>query len=347
MSQASQPAVYKTLLASISLEHYILAECLAMAKYAFSSGMKVPGWLAEKLELIAASELSKDAKLSATPDLPRTEDREGPQTGPRQHHRANTAKDLAAMHGHLSEIISPAIPGTILLLAMESATAGFWSWLGPVRLVRGLVTVAIVCLVVFIALSLSPQVSVESISKSVFESHGIPLLLNLLFLLTAAGLGACFAALFQANRYIAECTFDTKYESSYWIRFILGLMAGLILSQLLPLSADKTTAIAMTKPTLAMLGGFSAAVVYRMLHRLVEAVESLVKGETRDIAAAQAQASQARLASQSLQTRIHLAASLTKLQQQLGAKASPEALQQELDRILGNLVPLEEGPTHG
>ena len=32
--------------------------------------------------------------------------------------------------------------------------------------------------------------------------------------------------------------------------------------------------------------------------------------------------------------------------QQLGAKASPEALQQELDRILGSLVPLEEGLTH-
>jgi hypothetical protein len=37
-----------------------------------------------------------------------------------------------------------------------------------------------------------------------------------------AGLGACFAALFLANRYIAEGTFDPKYESSYWIRFILG-----------------------------------------------------------------------------------------------------------------------------
>ena len=118
-----------------------------------------------------------------------------------------------------------------------------------------------------------------------FESNGIPLLLNLLFLLTAAGLGACFAALFQANRYIADCTFDTKFESSYWIRLILGLMAGLILSQMIPLS-EGSNAIAVTKPTLAMLGGFSAAVVYRIMHRLVEAVESLVKGETRDIAAA-------------------------------------------------------------
>ena len=345
MSQATEPAVYKTLLASTSLEHYLLAECLAMAKYAFSSGLKVPGWLAEQLELIAASKVSEDARLSETSDLTRAEDREGPLAGLTPRRRADTAKELATIHGRLSEIISPAIPRTILLLAMESATAGFWSALGPVRLVRGLVTVAIVCLIAFVALALSPRVNVESIGKSVFESHGIPLLLNLLFLLTAAGLGACFAALFQANRYIAESTFDTKFESSYWIRFILGLMAGLILSQMIPLS-EGNSAVFVTKPTLAMLGGFSATVVYRIMHRLVEAAESLVKGEPRDVAAALAQASQARLAAQSVQSRMQLAASLTKLQQQLGAKASPEALQQELDRILGSLVPLEEGLTH-
>ena len=323
MSQATQPNVYTTLLASISLEQHVLAECLAMAKYAFSSGLKVPGAVAERLELIAASKLVEEPNV-----------------------RADAARELATIHGRLSEIISPAIPRTVLLLAMESATAGFWSALGPVRLVRGLVSVAIICLVAFVGLSLSSQVNIESISKSVFESHGFPLLLNLMFLLTAAGLGACFAALFQANRYIAECTFDTKYESSYWIRFILGLMAGLILSQMIPLS-EGSKSVAVTKPTLAMLGGFSAAVVYRIMHRLIESIESLVKGETRDLAAAEAQASKARLAAQLVQSRMQLAASLTTLQQQLGAKASPEAIQQELDRILGNLVPLDEGHAHG
>ena len=122
--------------------------------------------------------------------------------------------------------------------------------------------------------------------------------------------------------------------------------AGLILSQMIPLS-EHSNAVAVTKPTLAMLGGFSASVVYRIMHRLVESIESLVKGETRDLAAAEAHASKARLAAQSVQSRVQLAASLTALQQQMGAKASPEVLQQELDRILGNLVPLDEGHAHG
>jgi hypothetical protein len=342
MRKATERTIYEVLLSSMSLQHHILAECLAMVRYAFSSGRKVPGWLVERLETIATQALSEEPKPSMMADLLSAEDEGGPQAHPAQANHTNDIRELAAIHGRLSDIIVPASPRTILLLASEATRGGFWSFLGPVRLVRGMVIVALSCLVTFIALSLSPEVSIESISKNVFESDGFPLLLNLLFLLTAAGLGACFAALFLVNHYIAEGTFDPKYESSYWIRFILGLMAGLILSQMVPLTNVDHDLMILTKPTLAMLGGFSAAVVYRIIHRLIEAVESLVKGENRDITAIQEQALQAHLAAQSTQTRMQLVASLTKLHQQLAANVSPEALHQELDRIMGNLVPPDE-----
>jgi hypothetical protein len=116
---------------------------------------------------------------------------------------ANHLKELTLIHGILSDIIVAASPHRVLLLASGSARGGFWRSLGPIRLIRGMVIVAVICLAAFIALSLTPEVSIESISKNVFEADSYPLLLNLLFLLTAAGLGACFAALFQANRYIA------------------------------------------------------------------------------------------------------------------------------------------------
>jgi hypothetical protein len=95
-----------------------------------------------------------------------------------------------------------------------------------------------------------------------------------------------------------------------------------------------------------MLGGFSAAVVYRIIHRLIEAVESLVKAENRDMTVVQGQASQARLAVPSAQTRMQLVASLTKLQQQVATQASPEAIQQELDRLMGSLVPSDQQRVH-
>jgi hypothetical protein len=38
----------------------------------------------------------------------------------------------------------------------------------------------------------------------------------------------------------------------------------------------------LSKPLLALLGGFSASVLYRILERLVQTVESLVRGETHE-----------------------------------------------------------------
>ena len=334
---------HETTLLAGTLERQILDECLAMAKYAFSSGLRVPGSLAEDLQAIAAKESGDGGTLPREPESASAPLQQTRRASAAQDERINGAKNLALIHGRLSEIIAPATPRTVLLLARESARAGFWSFLGPVRLVRGMAGVAIVCLLAFIGLSLSPEVSTESIGKSVFESDGYVLLLNVTFLMTAAGLGACFSSLFQANRFVAQGTFDPKYESSYWIRFILGLMAGLILSQMVPISDSHSSTVVVTRPVLAMLGGFSAAVVYRLLNRLIEALDSLATGGARDVSpAAQEQATQARLAAQSAQTRVQLAGSLTRLQQQLGANANPEVLQQELDRILKNLVPSDE-----
>ena len=119
--------------------------------------------------------------------------------------------------------------------------------------------------------------------------------------MTEPGLGACFAGLFQANRYIANNTFDPKFESSYWIRIVLGLMAGIILAELIPLnllsesgtsgseSGGSSSIAALGKPVLALLGGFSAAAVYRIIARIVDALESLVRGDTKDAMAARDQ----------------------------------------------------------
>ncbi len=146
------------------------------------------------------------------------------------------------------------------------------------------------------------------------------------------------------NRYIVDGTFDPKYNASYWIRLVLGLIAGLILALLIPID-NKSALKELTKPTLAMLGGFSVTVVHRILRRLVDTVESLVRGETRDLVAAQEQASKARLSEQLAQNRIQLASRLTKLQQQINASANPDELKQELERILGTLIPPDADET--
>ena len=95
--------------------------------------------------------------------------------------------------------------------------------------------------------------------------------------------GRCgVSALFTAYRYISEGTYDPKYESTYWLRFILGLMAGLLLPALIPIGGQAGDST-LTKPLLALLGGFSAAMLYRVLERLVNTVESLVQADSREL----------------------------------------------------------------
>jgi hypothetical protein len=52
-------------------------------------------------------------------------------------------------------------------------------------------------------------------------------------------------------------------------------MAGLILASLIPL--DPAALNGLGKPTLSLLGGFSASLVYRILNLLVGMVEDIVK----------------------------------------------------------------------
>lgn len=61
------------------------------------------------------------------------------------------------------------------------------------------------------------------------------------YYLAAAGLGVSFAALYKANTFIANGTFDPTYHASYWIRFFLGLIAGLILAIMVPRHTSANT----------------------------------------------------------------------------------------------------------
>jgi hypothetical protein len=288
----------------LSIREHLIRECDAMAKYAFASGLSVPGPLMESLE--------------ATKNM-----------------QSGGINKLTSVHERLAQIVAPATPRTILLLHTESEKEGVLNFLGPVPLIRRMMLASILSLIMFVTLSLSPDVS--RTGGGILDSSGMELLLNELFYLSAAGLGASFGALFMANRYITEGTFDPKYESSYWIRFALGLIAGIILAEVITLVSDLEGG-GLAKPALAMVGGFSAALVYRILNRLVETIESLFRGETREIIASKEQAAKTRYEDQLSQSRLKTATNLIHLQQQLDS-GNPEQVKQNIKKILNELMP--------
>ncbi|HVG44472.1 MAG TPA: hypothetical protein VM890_07070 [Longimicrobium sp.] len=292
-----------------SLREQLVHESVAMAQYALASGMRVPAAAAATLEQARAS--------------------------------TDGAADVAAMvrvHDQLSKLVAPATPRALLLMGPDHGGAGTWkSMMGSVALVRRMMFAAIASMVVYIAVGLSPYVNATV--RTVQTSNGKELLVNELAWLAAAAMGASFAILMQVSGYVVKRNYDPRYEPSYWIKFFLGVMAGFILVQLVPLAEVTGTDPNLSQLMIALLGGFSASAVFRILTRLVDAVESLFRGDAKDEITRRENEARNRAAEETSQVRMGLAAQIVRLQQEVSGGTDPGALTARLQEILGGLVP--------
>lgn len=257
--------------------------------------------------------------------------------------------EMVKLHNRLAEIISPATPGAVYLLDSDPTKHSVLRFFGPVPNIRYLMVASIVFISGFVGLSMTSYVNHQTLSKDIYDLVGCELLTIMLFLLSASGLGACFSALFSAYRFIADSTYDPRYDSSYWSQIILGLIAGLVISQLIPVqdwvngSAD-TAGVSpaenssFSRPLLALLGGFSASMVYKVLQRLVEAVESLFQGDATQSAAQQEQAIRAKLERQFGERRLSAATDLIALKEAVAHHAPSERIAALAAKALNNLT---------
>jgi hypothetical protein len=314
----------------ISLYEQLYRECLSMAKYAYTRGMKVPSAAAEIIENL--EDTSPKAEGEGTKEnLP----------GCKKNNPRNI-KHLNYAHETLSKIVAPAKPASILFLYEEEQKEHFLKFLGAVPFVRRMTLIAIVMLVAFIAISLSPEINNKPETWDLFQSSGWSLLLKELFLISAAGLGASFTALFKANQFIVQGTFNPTHESIYWTRLILRIVAGMILATLIPI--ENAVDADFGKPLLAMLGGFSADIVYLVINRLMESAATLVRGDTSKLAEVKNLEQKTRLAEDELKTRFRMAADLTKLQQEIDGGSKPAELKDKIAKILNGLTEVGSRP---
>ena len=230
---------------------------------------------------------------------------------------------LARAHDGLSALVAPATPLTLRYLAASESRI-------KLPLVRRLGLLAMFFLTSFVALELHPDVGAGAAD---FEhGSGTELLVNLLFQLSAAGLGATFAALFAVNARLRDHSLDPRDEFASWVRVMLGLVAGLVLSQLVPFDGDGRE---FGRPLLALLGGFSVDVVHQTLRRLVELASSLVAptGDT-------AEAERAQAAARASQMRVGVAQRLVRVR--AAVPDGPAAA--ELDALIAELAPSDLSP---
>lgn len=334
--EANSYAAYDT--AHCSLRRQILRECEEMAEYAFASGMRVPPGVMQVVE--TAVQASRESDSGDAPYDP---------TG-------QEIARLTAVHEQLAKVVAPATPRALVILADHRKEAGFFGPLFPVPFIRRMMVTAGLSLLAFIVLASTPGIDGEAV---IAAKGGLAVLGNICFLVTAAALGASFSGLVQASTYISNRTWDPQYEITYWIKFIVGLMAGLMLCMLIDLDLGSgtigttgaaaedgsgvvgiaDTAAAFSEPLLALLGGFSASAVYRILDRLVETVESLVRGSAREAISAAEEQARIRAQAQAEQLRLRMAADLLTLQQQMGAGGDPAAMRRQLDTLVGTMIP--------
>jgi hypothetical protein len=256
-----------------SLHDELLAQCVAMMRHAMGAGIGVPPDLLGRLDVF----------LVPAPPVPDAGGSETPNAPP--------ASDLTEIHKTLAGLVAPATPAAILLFAREQAAHPMIYSVGPVPVMRHFLVLSAVSLFSMLAVSLSDQVNDQNLSRTLLNLSGFPLLMVEIFLLSAASLGSCFAILQKLNGFIAAGDYDPKYQATYWGRWMMGVISGIILSQLFfpffshPLD-DAGQPVPgnwlpsdVGQPMLALLGGYSATLVQRLIQRVMLAIESLFGGE--------------------------------------------------------------------
>ncbi len=303
----------------------IFKECKGMAIYAAERGMQVPLSVAKT---ITAHEPYFQEKPSENPE--RKEDpleKSEPQIDL-----------LVSAHQKLSKIVEPATPQAILLINRGGGRSLF-SFFGPVPLIRDMIFVAILSLVVFLCVVLKKEVNMFDIN--IFTLDGKDLLYPLLFLISSSALGASFAALYKANQYIRNLTYDPNQVASYWIRFLLGIISGLILSLVIDTEVIESELLVenIVRPLLAILGGFSADLFYTFLNRMVETMKSLFEGSAKEILDNQIQAVNLKATRDTLSNKIIISTQLMELQKKISVDKDPELIQQTIDKLWESLLP--------
>ena len=313
--------------ANLNLREQLYLECRAMTEYVLARGQSVPASVIKNIEAIEDYIVSTDeeGQTIQTPVIRKDVD----------------ISDLVDTHDFLSQLIEPASPKTILLLDMEQKRKSVFKFLSPVALVRQLMVASFLSLLIFVALMASPYIDGEKLAEDVLSASGLEQLLRLMFYMSSAGLGASFAALYKANFYIAKGSYDPTYEASYWIRFSLGIIAGLLLALLISersISNDGMLSHGVARPLLAILGGFSADLLYSFLNRMVETFKSLFESNARDMIDAKELEGKAKLANMEVQKRMQLAQRLMDMQQQISTSSDPEEVKQQLNDLVQNLI---------
>lgn len=265
----------------------MVRECEAMVEHALTSGLTVPVEVLQRLDdALSADRAPPNADPLSRAAASSNVGTESPNST--ESIRKSALVSLAMAHSALAVIIAPATPGTVRLLADERANHPILCSFGPLPVVRRMLGLAVVSLFALLAVNTSDQIGPQTFGRNLLELSGYKFLLAETFLLSAASLGSCFANLQKVNAFISDGTYDPKFQSTYWTRWVMGVISGIVLSQLVydvlfqNHATDSPSAFvpaSLGQPILALLGGYSFDVVYGILNHIIDTVRRFFLGD--------------------------------------------------------------------
>ncbi|WP_435262503.1 hypothetical protein [Tenacibaculum sp. nBUS_03] len=188
----------------------------------------------------------------------------------------SSVDDLINAHNLLSKNIAPATPKSIDFTKKLRSSENGKSIFNKLPLVRNLILLAVVFLFLFIVTGLSPNVNNHSLNEGIMNNNGISLLLNLAFLSSISGLGVLFFLLKKVSDSIKNTTLVAEESISYIAQIILGIIAGLIMSEIISFySNDPKNIDLFSKSILALIGGFSSDAIFSVLQGIIDRIKSI------------------------------------------------------------------------
>ena len=188
---------------------------------------------------------------------------------------SNDLKDLISAHNILSKNVAPATPKSINYLKAICTGDEKKSIFQRLPIIRNLVILAIVFLAIFIGTSLSSQVNTTSLSEGVLSNSGLSLLINISFLCSISGLGVVFYLLKSVSEGVQNATLKPEQSIYYVALIVLGLISGLILSEIVSSYNEGKDLSIFNNAVLALIGGFSSDAIFGILQGIINKIKSI------------------------------------------------------------------------
>ncbi len=187
----------------------------------------------------------------------------------------DTQGDLLNAYNLLVKNIAPVTPKSIVYINKLHDQAKDKKFLHRLPLVRNLLFLTIFFLFLFIITGMSPDVNSDSLNKGIMHNNGLSLLLNIGFLSSVAGLGVLFFLLKKISVAVHSGTLVPEESISYITQIILGIVSGLIVSEIISFYTSQPKEINMfSKTVLALIGGFSSDSLFAILQGVIDKIKS-------------------------------------------------------------------------